>query len=96
MTEFKSTNEQINEIIETINSKLKNHKIKIGRKFLCTGIISTRNNKELSIFDMDYMDSDDRLKVLKILNNDIELCCWIYQRSRKRNKWQNIRSNSWN
>lgn len=70
---FKSTNEQINEIIKTINSKLKNHEIKIDRKFLCTGIISTRNNKELSIFDMDYMDSDGRLWLLKILNNDIEL-----------------------
>ena len=68
MTEFKSTQKRINETIDTINSKLTNHTIKIDRRFIGKSIISMQNNKEIVIFDVDDKMSDTRLKMLEDLN----------------------------
>ena len=73
MTEFKSTQKRINETIDTINSKLTNHTIKIDRRFIGKSIISMQNNKEIVIFDVDDKMSDTRLKMLEDLNTNIDL-----------------------
>lgn len=72
MTEFKST-KRIKETIDTINSKLTNHKIKLDKQFIGKTISSMHNDKELIIFDVNDKTSSVRLKMLEDLNTNIEL-----------------------
>ena len=64
---------KINETIDTINSKLTNHKIKLDKQFIGKTISSMHNDKELIIFDVNDKTSGDRLKMLEDLNTNIEL-----------------------
>ena len=72
MTEFKST-KRIKETIDTINSKLTNHKIKLDKQFIGKTISSMHNDKELIIFDVNDKTSGARLKMLEDLNTNIDL-----------------------
>ena len=73
MTEVKSTLKRINETIDTINSKLTNHTIKLDKQFIGKTISSMDNDKELIIFDVNDKTSGARLKMLEDLNTNIEL-----------------------
>ena len=73
MTEVKSTLKRINETIDTINSKLTNHTIKLDKQFIGKTISSMDNDKELIIFDVNNKTSGDRLKMLEDLHTNIEL-----------------------
>lgn len=73
MTEVKQTLKRINETIDTINSKLTNHKIKLDKQFIGKTISSMDNDKELIIFDVNDKTSGARLKMLEDLNTNIEL-----------------------
>lgn len=73
MTEVKSTLKRINETIDTINSKLTNHTIKLDKQFIGKTISSMHNDKELIIFDVNDKTSGARLKMLEDLNTNIEL-----------------------
>ena len=73
MTEVKSTLKRINESIDTINSKLTNHTIKLDKQFIGKTISSMDNDKELIIFDVNNKTSGDRLKMLEDLHTNIEL-----------------------
>lgn len=73
MTEVKSTLKRINETIDTINSKLTNHTIKLDKQFIGKTISSMHNDKELIIFDVNDKTSSARLKMLEDLNTNIEL-----------------------
>lgn len=73
MTEVKSTLKRINETIDTINSKLTNHTIKLDKQFIGKTISSMDNDKELIIFDVNNKTSGARLKMLEDLNTNIEL-----------------------
>lgn len=73
MTEVKQTLKRINETIDTINSKLTNHTIKLDKQFIGKTISSMDNDKELIIFDVNDKTSGARLKMLEDLNTNIEL-----------------------
>lgn len=73
MTEVKSTLKRINETIDTINSKLTNHTIKLDKQFIGKTVSSMDNDKELIIFDVNNKTSGDRLKMLEDLHTNIEL-----------------------
>lgn len=73
MTEVKQTLKRINETIDTINSKLTNHTIKLDKQFIGKTISSMHNDKELIIFDVNDKTSGARLKMLEDLNTNIEL-----------------------
>lgn len=73
MIEVKSTLKRINETIDTINSKLTNHTIKLDKQFIGKTISSMDNDKELIIFDVNDKTSGARLKMLEDLNTNIEL-----------------------
>ena len=73
MTEVKSTLKRINETIDTINSKLTNHTIKLDNQFIGKTISCMDNDKELIIFDVNNKTSGDRLKMLEDLHTNIEL-----------------------
>lgn len=64
---------KINETIDTINSKLTNHTIKLDKQFIGKTISSMHNDKELIIFNVNDKTSGDRLKMLEDLNTNIEL-----------------------
>ena len=73
MTEVKSTLKRINETIDTINSTLTNHTIKLDNQFIGKTISCMDNDKELIIFDVNNKTSGDRLKMLEDLHTNIEL-----------------------
>ena len=73
MSEVKLTQKRIKETIDTINSKLTNHKIKLDKQFIGKTISSMHNDKELIIFDVNDKTSGARLKMLEDLNTNIEL-----------------------
>ena len=73
MTEVKLTQKRIKETIDTINSKLTNHKIKLDKQFIGKTISSMHNDKELIIFDVNDKTSGARLKMLEDLNTNIDL-----------------------
>lgn len=73
MSEVKLTQKRINETIDTINSKLTNHTIKLDKQFIGKTISSMHNDKELIIFDVNDKTSGARLKMLEDLNTNIEL-----------------------
>lgn len=73
MSEVKLTQKRIKETIDTINSKLTNHKIKLDKQFIGKTISSMHNDKELIIFDVNDKTSSVRLKMLEDLNTNIEL-----------------------
>lgn len=73
MSEVKLTQKRIKETIDTINSKLTNHKIKLDKQFIGKTISSMHNDKELIIFDVNDKTSGARLKMLEDLNTNIDL-----------------------
>lgn len=64
---------KIKETIDTINSKLTNHTIKLDKQFIGKTISSMHNDKELIIFNVNDKTSGDRLKMLEDLNTNIDL-----------------------